>query len=203
MQGLSPRLLSQVTFFSAVGAIIGYIEFLAQVAFFSPPNGAPRLEFAPLLLVAPCLATTAALPIWGFKLAETYWKAPLLCAIALISWTILRSNLLAFLFDDLAFLFDDLNPVWHAVELWLDGVVRVFAMFAFIIRAMVVRAGGRVALNFVVLSAAFNLIYLSADSLPTWVEPVVQYSLLLGALALAVHALPRKKARPPLETVVE
>src|SRR5262245_5617735 len=132
MQALSFRLLGRVALFCVVGALIGYLEFLGQLEFFS--QGKPHL--APLLLVAPCLAAIAALPAWRFKVAETYWKAPLLCAVALISWTILHHYLTIYFFDHIPS-----NLLSHAMDLWIDGAVRVFAMFAFIMRAMILRTG--------------------------------------------------------------
>jgi hypothetical protein len=196
MQALSFRLLGRVAFFSVVGALLGFIDWLCQDAFFSATDSLPLL--APLLVLAPCLTAIAALPPWGFKVLETYWKAPLLCAIAFIAWTLLRHYLLFLIPTDASgYLF------WEALEFWIDGVVKVFAMFAYIIRAVVVRASQRMAIIFVVLGAATNLIYLSNNPLQIGMWLVCQYSFLLGVSALAAQVFSRKRARPLLKTLVE
>jgi hypothetical protein len=186
-------------FFSAVGALLGFVDLLAQKTAFSPTDNSPLL--APLLLLAPCLTAIAALPPWRFKVLETYWKAPLLCAIVFISWTLLHYYLPPYLIPTDSS--GSGNLLWEALEFWTDGAVKVFAMFAYIIRAMVVRASLRMTIIFVVLGAATNLIYLSANPLQTDTWLVCQYSFLLGVSVLAGQVFLRKRPRPLLKTLVE
>src|SRR5262249_629078 len=127
------------------------------------------------------------------------WKAPLLCAIGLTSWTILHQTLAYYLFD-----FDTpgrYNMFWRIVEVWIDGGIRAFVTFSYILRAMIVRTGHGTAIIFVVLLGASNLTYFFTN--PPWAGPICQYSLLLGISALAAHVLPKKRERPLLNTLVE
>jgi hypothetical protein len=197
MHSRSFRLLCQVAFFSAVGALLGFIDWRSQVAVFSavdavdsPTDSAPVLDLMPLLLLAPCLTAIAALPPWGFKVVETYWKAPLLCALAFISWPLLRHYLLYLIPTDAS---GGPNLFWDVLQFWADGAVKVFAMFAYIVRAMVVRAGRLIAIIFVVFVAATNLVYLLADPLQIGLALVCQYSFLLGFSALAAKVFHRGK----------
>src|SRR5262249_46371090 len=96
------------------------------------------------------------------------------------------------------------NLFWEALQIWTDGAVKVFAMLAYIIRAMALRTSQRMVIIFVALAAATNLIYFWDNPFQighTWLRSVCQYSFLLGVSTLAAHVFQRK--RPLLKTVIE
>src|SRR4051812_22489481 len=81
---ISTRAPLETVAFAAVGAVLGILD-----AFVHAYVGDSGLWLHLLgLVIVPCLAAEVALLSWRFRKAETYGRALLLCAIALVSWTI-------------------------------------------------------------------------------------------------------------------
>src|SRR5207302_20504 len=103
---------------------------------------------------APCLASLLAIASWNFRLPSMYWRAPVLCAIAISIGILSRDYLIRFLPDRLAADYPEL-------KLGMSFAIDAFAIFAFVMRAMWVRSGAWAPILFFV--AAIALAILSAD----------------------------------------
>jgi hypothetical protein len=191
----SSRSIAYPALFAAAGALLGYVHYyVLDYALTDLSGGAGYIEVLLAIIAVPCVVSIAALPSWGFKTGDSYWRAPLLCAIALASSLIIHVYLLNIISVDRGSLLEIL-------ELGIQGAVEVFAMFAYIIRAMVVRSGGRAASVFIILGAATNLISLLLGN--TWLTSVCRYCILMGMAAFAAYRLPIRVTPQPKTLVVE
>jgi hypothetical protein len=193
MPNPSSRSIAYPTLFAVAGALLGYAHYyVLEYALADLSHGAGYLEVLLAIVAVPCVVSVAALPSWGFRAGNSYWRAPLLCAIALTSWLIIHVYLLNFISVDR-------ESVWEILELGTQGAVEVFAMFAYIIRAMAARSGVRAVSVFIILGAATNLISLLLGT--TWLTSVCRYCLLMGMAAFAAYRLPIR-VTPQIKTLV-
>ena len=79
--------IGRVSLFVAIGALLGYIQMRLKTALADE-----KLEFLPDLIVVlfawvlvQCLMIIAALASWKFAVGDTYWKAPVLYFLVLLS----------------------------------------------------------------------------------------------------------------------
>ena len=188
------RSIAYPVLFAAAGALLGYAQYyVLDYALASLSRDGGYLEVVLAIVAVPCIVSVAALPCWGFKAGNSYWRAPLLCAIALLSLLLIHVYVLNFIsIDQGSFL--------KVLELGIQGAVEVFAMFAYVIRAMAARSGGRAVGVFIVLGAATNYISFLFGSAP--LISACHYGFLMGMAAFAACRLPARITPPKIKTLV-
>ena len=204
--------IGRVSLFVAIGALLGYIQMLLEARLDETPEVRPddvKVLFA--LILVQCLIIIAALASWKFAFGDTYWKAPLLYFLVILSAFLMLVFLLRFIPEDIV---NDLpldgaqlrafiktRPVWGALLVGLVIIftaLDVFATFAFVIRAMIVRSGKWAGLVFLLIGTiAGSCFTLSVDSTAT---SLLQSPFLLGLSALAFRVLPTKSSAPTIQT---
>ncbi|MEY9234072.1 hypothetical protein ABIF68_002519 [Bradyrhizobium japonicum] len=168
------------------------------------------------LLLIQCLLTIAALASWKFELGDTYWKALVLGLLVLFLNVFLDLVLLPRFIPDVIMnnlndaaigsaqlrAFIETRPAWDVlligVMIITEAALDVFATFAFVIRAMIVRSGKWAGLVFLLIGTiASSCLILSVDSAAT---SLLQFPFLLGLSALAFRVLPKKSSAPTIQT---
>ncbi len=213
--------IGRVSLFVAIGALLGYIQMLLETRLDETPEFQPddiKVLFASVLVQ--CLIIIAALASWKFAVGDTYWKAPVL--YLLVYFLVFLSALLMRVFLDVivGYLNDlpdggaQLRALWRATTRFIEtrpawgvllvvllvGVIvalDVFATFAFVIRAMIVRSGKWAGLVFLLIGTiAGSCLTLSVD----FANSLLQSPFLLGLSALAFQVLPTKSSAPTIQT---
>ena len=168
------------------------------------------------LLLVQCLLIIAALASWKFKVGDTYWKAPVLGLLVIFLKMFLDQVFLPRFIPDVIMnnlndpaigsaqlrAFIETRPAWDVlligVMIITEEAVDVFATFAFVIRAMIVRSGKWAGLVFLLICIiAGSCLTLSVDSAAT---SLLGFPFLLGLSALAFHVLPKKSSAPTIQT---
>lgn len=208
-----------VSLFVAIGALLGYIQMLLETflgeMIKSPPDQIGTVLDVLIVLFASvlvqCLIIIAALVSWKFAVGDTYWKAPALYLLVSLSALLMLVPFLPFIpevtMDDLSVggarlrASIETGPAWGV---FLVGVtiiseaIDVFAAFAFVIRAMIIRSGKWAGLVFLLIGTiADSCLTLSVGSTVT---SLLQPPFLLGLSALAFCVLPMKSSAPTVRT---
>ena len=199
--------IGRVSLFVAIGALLGYIQMRLETAL-ADEKLEFLLDFIVVLfawVLVQCLMIIAALASWKFAVGDTYWKAPVLYFLVLLSVLLM----LVFLRADsrrhserftgrrrATARFYRNAPCWGILlvgVMIMSEALDVFATFAFVIRAMIVRSGKWAGLVFLLIGTiAGSCLTLSVDSAAT---SLLQASFLLGLSALAFPSCQR--SRPP------
>jgi hypothetical protein len=99
------------------------------------------------------------------------------------------------------------NPIYILFAMpaiWIDAAVTVIIMFAYIIRAMIIRASLQTAIIFViVLVSTTSIMYVIALFIDIDLLGVIVYSISLGAVTFAADVFPRKTAPFLIEPIVD
>jgi hypothetical protein len=204
--------IGRVSLFVAIGALLGYVQMLLETRLDETPGFQPdliKVLFA--LVLVQCLIIIAALASWKFAVGDTYWKAPVLYFLVILSALLMLVFLLRFIPDDImndlpvdgaqlrAFI--ETRPAWGVLLVGVMIIIEaldVFATFAFVIRAMIVRSGKWAGLVFLLIGTiAVSCLTLSVDSTAT---SLLQSPFLLGLSALAFRVLPTKSSAPTIQT---
>lgn len=208
--------IGRVSLFVAIGALLGYIQMLLETRLDETPEFPPELIkvlFAWVLVQ--CLIIIAALASWKFAVGDTYWKAPVLYFLIFLNVLLLLVVLPRFIPDVVMNGLNDLpvgggaqlrafiaaRPAWGVlvgVMIMISEALDVFATFAFVIRAMIVRSGKWAGLVFLLIGTiAGSGFSLSVDSTAT---SLLQSPFLLGVSALAFRVLPTRSSAPTIRT---
>jgi hypothetical protein len=169
-----------ILLFSNIASLIG----LLNAVLVRDRNG---VELVLWSIPAPCLASLLAIGSWNFRLPSMYWRAPVLCAIAISIGILSRDYLIRFLPDRLAADYTEL-------KLGMTFAIDAFAIFAFVMRAMWARSGAWAPILFFV--AAIALAILSAD------DEIGEYAMMFAVSTFAFRVLPRRKAPSELKTFI-
>jgi hypothetical protein len=205
--------IGHVSLFVAIGALLAYVQMLLETTLADE-----ALQYLPdvivvlfALVLVQCLITIAALASWKFAVGDTYWKAPVLCFLVFLSALLMVVFLLHFIPDEIVSdlplggaqlrAFVETRPARGALLVGVMTVgeaVGVFATFAFVIRAMIVRSGKWAGLVFLLIGTVTgSCLTLSVDSTAT---SLLQPPFLLGLSALAFRVLPTKSSAPTIQT---
>jgi len=94
--------IGRVSLFVAIGALLGYVQMLLETRLDETPGFQPdliKVLFA--LVLVQCLIIIAALASWKFAVGDTYWKAPVLYFLVILSALLMLVFLLRFIPDDI------------------------------------------------------------------------------------------------------
>jgi hypothetical protein len=203
--------IGHVSLFVAIGALLGYIQMLLVARLDETPEFQPDdIKVAFAVLLVQCLIIIAALASWKFAVGDTYWKAPVLGLLVYFLYTLSVFFMVVLLpgfdviFDNLTTYhsaarnqraFMETGPAW-GVHLVVMTAIDVFATYAFVIRAMIVRSGKWAGFVFLLIGTiAGSCLTLSVDF-----ADLAATLFLLGLSALAFCVLPAKSSAPTIQT---
>src|SRR5712671_2705768 len=205
--------IGRVSLFVAIGALLGYVQMLLETRLDETPGFQPdliKVLFA--LVLVQCLIIIAALASWKFAVGDTYWKAPVLYFLVILSALLMLVFLLRFIPDDImndlpvdgaqlrAFI--ETRPAWGVLLVgvmiiicWSDDYYRSsrrFCDFRFCHSRHDRSVGKMGGLVFLLIGTiAVSCLTLSVDSTAT---SLLQSPFLLGLSALAFRVLPTKSS---------